>query len=331
MSRWSLMLIGLAVSVLLTSRALGQQYFALSGTGVLYEGDLESGELHEVGDTGIGGDGPYYARSVEFTQDGRLLVMGEDIPGTVFVIDPTTADATAFIRPVDDAIDGALVTTMASASDRMLYVLSGAPRKLFAYDESSGEYQYERSVIYSDQIPPDGIGPVIAIVERDDGRLLIATVRWLNLGEGYTYYYLYWSLDVERNIIEPLPADPVLANEEPQAYFSVYRGEVFFTRKEQDPSSASSSIMIDRINPYTGERSEHAELSFPFAVLGFQIVPENPADRALPHGELDVSDAISFLVSFSKEEAEADLAAPYGVHDYEDVIGFLHAFERGYP
>lgn len=110
----------------------------------------------------------------------------------------------------------------------------------------------------------------------------------------------------------------------------VYRGDTFFIRVTR-LESGGVRLRIDVIDPYTGVLNELQTIEMPFNIVGFQIVPENPADRALPHGELDVSDAVTFLVSFSKGEAEADLAAPYGVHDYEDVIGFLRAFERGYP
>ena len=111
-----------------------------------------------------------------------------------------------------------------------------------------------------------------------------------------------------------------------------HRGSYYLCVSEPGEfSSDPDALHVWRFDPVAGDVVPSDTYIFSNPIMGAVLVPENPADRALPYGDLDVTDAITFLVSFSKEEAEADLAEPYGVHDYEDVIGFLHAFERGYP
>lgn len=62
-----------------------------------------------------------------------------------------------------------------------------------------------------------------------------------------------------------------------------------------------------------------------------RVVPECPADFALPTGTLDFSDIVAFLVAFSDTEDNADMAPPFGVWDFSDVVQYLTTFGAGCP
>jgi len=69
------------------------------------------------------------------------------------------------------------------------------------------------------------------------------------------------------------------------------------------------------------------------AYAGPQSIPDLtcPPDLAEPHGVLDFSDVLSFLVAFGNADPVADLASPAGAFDFSDVLAFLTAFGVGCP
>ncbi|MGP1310522.1 MAG: GC-type dockerin domain-anchored protein [Phycisphaerales bacterium] len=59
--------------------------------------------------------------------------------------------------------------------------------------------------------------------------------------------------------------------------------------------------------------------------------PCGPADLAIPFGELNIDDVLSFLNAFVVSDPAADFAPPLGTFDIDDVLTFLDAFVAGCP
>lgn len=87
-----------------------------------------------------------------------------------------------------------------------------------------------------------------------------------------------------------------------------------------DPADAFSPCSIDEINAFIA--TDGACLA---------ALPCNVADFAEPHGVLDFSDVVRFLVLFSEMHHTANLAPDFSVFDFADVVAFLNAFGAGCP
>lgn len=318
MSGWSIVPCAVFAITALASPVLGQQFFAIDAEGGLWEGDLGSPSVSLNGvEESIG-----LFRCLQFLSDGRLAYLAQGVSGKLFEVDPDTGEASLIFDPQDEIED--YVTGVAMTSDGLgtlflvYYTLDSL--RLAQFDEATLQLVADIQV----QRDATGYRPIFSsIIVREDGMLL-------GVASSLDHDVIVATIHPEGGAVE------ILSITERD-----YSGSVAITRQRGTyvlfvSDNGSLSIFPDHLHvwlldPETGVGVPTAMYTFPNPIAGATLVPENPADRALPYGDLDVSDAVSFLRSFADSEPEADLAEPYGVHDYDDVVGFIRAFQRGYP